>query len=576
MPNMDDIAFFESAQYEHRGGIWSDASRRARERPLSASVLDDTPSTMSEPASSVATPDPFPKSEDLLARPPTPPLDASDVQVSSTLPSAEDTSGSTRRRSWFSSVRSDDMDSLLEAKYEQESTDYLDDNRGRSLEVEKGTLPRSQSTPGAQDGSYSNSSSSDADDTQEASGHSRLSLPNSRRSSLHNPSGRGHTHSESLDNGHSVTEPSTPPSSRISELSRSTITGSPSSFLSTLKSRAAAADKQALSNTAKEAMRKWGVNWGGLKKDLNAADEMPDHGVIGSRGSRPDSVNGAAQKARASYAEVRAAVAERKGRERNIQTEEHLTPEPSSPIPIPEGSKGKARAVSGPSSLNSASSSLGKAYPMDEGNPPATPSIISRTNTESSVSEPKRSVDSSATPFSPIHVQPQAKTMTIPGIHASHRGEVMSMGYVAPQPPTMPTDSKLKNPVYRLWKSPTLSGQQDLQEQSEFQQSSSGAIGSEGSANTAPAPAATVPRPIPPPLPPRRSTAAPRPPVEAPAAEQTDVPESLQVIASKDTLDGASLQPPSSSDHPATDETQLSENPVSSLTSNGLSIQASA
>jgi hypothetical protein len=54
--------------------------------------------------------------------------------------------------------------------------------------------------------------------------------------------------------------------------------------------------------------------------------------------------------------------------------------------------------------------------------------------------------------------------MTIPGIHASHRGDVMSMGYVAPPPPPAPSESKLKAPVipnvYRLWKSPILTGQQ--------------------------------------------------------------------------------------------------------------------
>ncbi|KAK7686568.1 hypothetical protein QCA50_010168 [Cerrena zonata] len=46
-----------------------------------------------------------------------------------------------------------------------------------------------------------------------------------------------------------------------------------SNFFQTLKSR----DKQAISNTAKEAMRKWGVNWGGLKKDsmptVNPSDQ---------------------------------------------------------------------------------------------------------------------------------------------------------------------------------------------------------------------------------------------------------------------------------------------------------------
>jgi hypothetical protein len=50
MPNMDDIAFFDSHPYEHRGGIWSDASRSETSRPSAPlTTPEDMQPTVSAP-----------------------------------------------------------------------------------------------------------------------------------------------------------------------------------------------------------------------------------------------------------------------------------------------------------------------------------------------------------------------------------------------------------------------------------------------------------------------------------------------------------------------------------------------
>ncbi|KAF8079079.1 hypothetical protein FPV67DRAFT_1604372 [Lyophyllum atratum] len=620
MPNMDDIAFFDSAKHEHRGGIWQDAARQERQetpatehteaedvQPTASAPVLDVPSPMVDetPAAHVSE-----TAEELTVSAPTATL-SSPALLSETRPAEEEAVETptihNRRRSWFSSVRSEGSTPRKGADPEDDLDD--DPHRGRSTESEKGA-PRSRSTPHSPENLHSDGGdrSPGSDDSSLLDTH--LQPPSTRRSSSQHSSKRDHTKSLSTESTKSAPDPSV---SANGKSSGSSTPASPNSFLSTLKSRAG--DKEALSKTAKEAMRKWGVNWG-MRKDTSA-DDASDHGSIGSAiGSRlrPDTNFGVATKARASYAEVRAAVAQRRGRDASGDRNTNATDEggdasrPSSPgtlpVPVPETPRGKARAASnpwsgselappqdahmGPSSYPesvalstsahsaSASSSSSKHLSVGDsagGSRKASPSV-SRTNTEGDASQPLK----------PIHVvQPKAMTMSIPGIHASHRGEIMAMGYKPPpQPPSMVAPEGKSSSIYRLFKNPVLSGSGDQQPQppSSSSQQSTSQVSSQISqddtdsqvdepvrdASTLASPALSSnvtlnagstsspqqplsPR-VPPPLPPRSTPVSPaavtRPPVprEPPAIQSTppSAEETLKSIALKNENSWASFE----------------------------------
>ncbi|KAG6851374.1 hypothetical protein H0H93_005772 [Arthromyces matolae] len=482
MPNMDDISFFDSSKFEHRGGIYRDASRHQKPPPpLPETAVTDE----AHPTSSSPTPDsdtsPAAETSSQSVQPANELID-SDVVESTQLPSADiqsdvsadrNTSGK-QQRSWFASVRSEGSTRKgFSFVHDKEETDE-ELLRGRATESDKASITssRSRSTP-------LDPSSTEFEgyglEPEEEFPNAYLSPHVSRRSSSQHSSKREHTKSLSTDSAKSA-----PDLEAVHKVTNSTSPNSASSFLSTLKSRAG--DKQALSNTAKEAIRKWGVNWGSRK--TSHSDDTPDSGSIGSTiGARlrPDSTFNVASKARASYAEVRAAVAERKGRV--ISTNEtgempSRSPSPSRatlPVPIPEGRKNKARSASVDSELGPADT-LSLSHPETSALSTSAKSTSSASSQRQPITEPVASRKSSPSmsrtttqeevvaptqQSKPIHVlQPTSRTMTIPGIHASHRGEVMSIGYVAPPPPppTVNTSEGKPSSIYRLFKNTTSAG----------------------------------------------------------------------------------------------------------------------
>ena len=509
---MDDIAFFESGLYEHRGGIWSDAARKTFRPKDAVPTPGDVQSVASAPLPDIGASG-FPaecivpvvsKSMDdvsvaatllgttAIADKPLLPVPPVLEESSDSSPTPDSSRNSTRRRTWFSSMPVHDPSLPLSNLVDVNQPEALE-TRGRPVEnVESLRVSRSTSYSSKSGSARAVTPDRSEDEHTPSQPATHLMPHSSRRSSSQHSVNLEQGSSQEVLSPQARSTPTTP--SRNSDASQIGHSPSPPSFFSTLKSRAA--DKQVISNTAKEAMRKWGVNWTGFIKKDAVSDESLRNGPPPRLGSPLE--DNLTHKTRASYAEVRAAVAERKERERTAHIDDSLdTLRPSSP-------SGSALSNSLPAN-ESAYSDL----PIDPSTAtsPARPSAPRLSSKKSISSLDARELPDTEEPVNspPIHVQPQAKTMSIPGIHASHRGEVQSMGYVAPQvqqTSTSPSESVLKKPaiqsVYRLWKTP------------------SGSVGPEAetrvlsgdSLAAATAPPQPHVKPTPPPLPPRSSSMA--------------------------------------------------------------------
>ena len=533
MPNMDDISFFDSGSYEHRGGIWSDASRKFRSRPgpkAAVSTPDDVQSVASAPLQDtglsglpteciapvvsksmvdvnfVAT---LPTATATTEKPHPTPTILEESSDSSHVP--DSSRSSAKRRPWFSSVPPDGSNALSSNLVADFNQLEASETRGRSV-INGQSLRLSRSD------SYSSKSESaravtpDPSEDEPSQPAAYLSPRSSRRSSSqHSVKLEEESSNQESSSLQARSTPTTP--SRNSDASQIGRSPSPPSFFSALKSKAA--DKQVISNTAKEAMRKWGANWTGfIKKDtasLSGESHSPPRLVL----PLEDNI---AHKSRANYADVRAAVAERKERERTAQVDDSsdtLQPSPSSAMDKPA----RTRVLSNSMVPNESTSSdtpinasiVTSAARLAASRVLSKKSMPSMGRVNGDLDAQELSVTEEPVKSPPIHVQPQAKTMSIPGIHASHRGEVQSMGYVAPQlqpTPAGPSENMLKKPtiqsVYRLWKTPSGSAVPETDTRA--------LPGDSLTAVTAPSPPSQPPaKPAPPPLPPRSfSMATPR------------------------------------------------------------------
>ncbi|KIK70501.1 hypothetical protein GYMLUDRAFT_65730 [Collybiopsis luxurians FD-317 M1] len=457
MPNMDDIAFFETVNRTgmNRGGIWAGAARKHdsndisgggqpapshQELPIQEPLISDSKNS-AEPL-----PQPMQATQSLHETSSST-FDPPSVSSSSTFTEESSAENPNIRKKWFSSVRGFDTGTLSD----HNGSDL--EFRGRALDVDaqRSMTTRSHSTPKEETVSEQNESNDivappylgDSLVQQRSASQSSSIRESDTSSATNNVYTRNDTDGLSL--AASAPMNSTPPS--------------PTNFLTTLKNR----DKQALSNSAKETMRKWGVKWGNLNKELSGSssnstgsqnEDMPDHDTVGegsgfhSRSRTISALGGSlsgSQKPRASYAEVRAAVAERRERSEHSENTSFLSA--SDPIAIPALGSQNGRTSYNPSSESDSTSLLDRFTPEVIGGDIDAPYLASTSSSSSSKSttingekpntrlpaNPDFSLDESVPTQSPIHVQPQSKTMSIPGIHASHRGEIMSLGFSPPQ-----------------------------------------------------------------------------------------------------------------------------------------------
>ncbi|QRV97604.1 maintenance of mitochondrial morphology protein 1 [Ceratobasidium sp. AG-Ba] len=294
-------------------------------------------------------------------------------------------------------------------------------------------------------------------DTSFSSATSSLGLSdanagNDEQSTLARTSSNGSAHSLSTPPSVSIsssTNTMTPatsvdPSAPTTHATSSDVSTTPNSagFLSNWKTRAA--DKQALSNTAKEAMKKWSAGWNTLKRNVEEERERrrvssgnPGAGGSGleDEGSGSDvgtSGIGSTNKAagRKTFAEMRADVmSRREGVSNPIDTNapaqrENAASSALSSSPTPS-------TKSRPTSITSVA--------------PAAPKTTTEVHTGPNPFEEHQPTIEQPKP-KPIGVQPgRAAGMMIPGIHASHQGEVMALGST----PTTENKPHPKEPVDR-------------------------------------------------------------------------------------------------------------------------------
>ena len=522
---MDDISFFDSSSYPRRGGIWPDACRR--EKPNASATDDDVPSTPAPPEvdpSAFLSPGDTDKGPNLEGDAN---AESNHTSTSSQLPS--------RTTTLPASLGSSPTPSSSLNHHDRLSS--VPDSHAEDPNVLTEVAPLEAHRPPLRHQSSSLSEKS----------KKRRFLGVRRPTRSPSPSLASHSSSRELSPAPSLEklrssspEPMSGSDHASVSAAKSPTFSSQSSLLSTLKSRAG--DRQALSSTARETVRKWTVSWNGLKKGRDSNATLSEDAREDSRArSTTTSPN-----VKSNYADIRAAVDGRRDRERRSSDT------PSAPISVPDrGHKGRTGSVSSSherqeSSFSSsqaesspASSFVGGSidFPADETALPEQPvnqlPTIDVDGAQVDLGEagPPTPV---ALPLRPIQSQPsQGKTMTIPGIHARNRGEVMSMGYVPPSPPAAEAKTGVSS-VYRLWKHSPASQSDPASRDDEQAGPRSPPILNVDGAETTTSPPATAPRPTAPPLPPRSPTSLrPLPRARVPSGA-SPASEALMSIVSRD------------------------------------------
>jgi len=541
MPNMDDIAFFETSSYRHRGGIYADAVRKPAseaEEHLSPreDETDKTGDQLPEANAVNATaevkdhpPIPASISDDRLVAsvPPTDTLsqpDSSPVSRAATvnLPvqSSSPPKSHSKRKSWFLSAGSPNEDSPapLQPDYPTPATEPVTP-RGRTPEAAMAETPPKRGTSAPPSG-----------DSLEGGGSSQIeSNPPHKQSTLGRDRGiQGHGSSFSGDwpstsaasTTVNVNATGSGASSIFQSIKRAETKDSTDTSASRVSSGTATSTKPDLSTAAKETMKKWGAQWAGLKKEFQEArsegkdlrtsglaawmaaqqqaSQAPPPTNLPSSSLSPPSTNSRPSTPR-TFEEVRKAANERRIREERERVNSDVMR--SQPISIPQSltDKSRRRESAGPvlsngttprrsGSISSAFGYGGSTHSTESVSPSTSPPPAAKfvqptakpTTTVSTDPPEMKSILSgpaSETPLggqlstpapkpapltmpgtntpsprrlsagplpTPVLAHIVAKqpsygaSMTIPGIHAKHKGEVMAIGFSPPPPVETP------------------------------------------------------------------------------------------------------------------------------------------